>query len=63
MDAMERLMQGRTTFMIAHRLLTLESCDLRLHVDDGRAVSVPALPRSHEPAPSDPSTERVLGGH
>ena len=25
MDAMERLMAGRTTFMIAHRLSTLES--------------------------------------
>ena len=29
MEAMERLMQGRTTFMIAHRLSTLENCDAR----------------------------------
>ncbi|MBI3207569.1 MAG: ABC transporter ATP-binding protein [Candidatus Solibacter usitatus] len=31
-DAMDRLMQGRTTFMIAHRLSTLDSCDLRLEI-------------------------------
>lgn len=38
-DAMERLMAGRTTFMIAHRLSTLESCSLRLRVQ-GRRVAV-----------------------
>lgn len=32
MDAMERLMENRTTFMIAHRLHTLQRCDLRLSV-------------------------------
>lgn len=37
MQALERLMHGRTTFMVAHRLSTLESCDLRLHLDAGRA--------------------------
>jgi ATP-binding cassette subfamily B protein len=36
LDAMERLMQGRTTFIIAHRLNTLESCDLRLELEHGR---------------------------
>jgi ATP-binding cassette subfamily B protein len=36
MDAMERLVRGRTTFMIAHRLSTLENCDLRLEVAAGR---------------------------
>lgn len=34
-DAMDRLMQGRTSFMIAHRLGTLESCDVRLNLEDG----------------------------
>jgi ATP-binding cassette subfamily B protein len=34
--AMERLMQGRTTFIIAHRLDTLEGCDLLLHLEDGQ---------------------------
>ncbi len=33
--ALERLMQGRTTFMIAHRLSTLERCDVRLEIVDG----------------------------
>jgi len=34
-DAVERLMQGRTTFVIAHRLSTLEGCDVRLLLEDG----------------------------
>jgi ATP-binding cassette subfamily B protein len=38
MEALERLMQGRTTFLIAHRLSTLEGCDLRVEIVDGRAV-------------------------
>jgi ABC-type multidrug transport system fused ATPase/permease subunit len=38
LDAMERLMRGRTTFMIAHRLTTLENCDLLLVIEDGRLV-------------------------
>lgn len=37
-DAMERLMHGRTTFMIAHRLTTLESCDLLLVIENGRLM-------------------------
>ncbi len=36
MEAMERLMRGRTTFMIAHRLSTLEYCDTRLVIERGR---------------------------
>ncbi len=35
-DAMERLMRGRTTIMIAHRPRTLERCDMRLHLEGGR---------------------------
>jgi ATP-binding cassette, subfamily B, bacterial len=38
MAAMERLMRGRTAFMIAHRLGTLADCDARLEVEDGRLV-------------------------
>jgi ABC-type cobalamin/Fe3+-siderophores transport system ATPase subunit len=37
MAAMERLMQGRTTFMIAHRINTLRNCELLLRVEDGVA--------------------------
>jgi ATP-binding cassette, subfamily B, bacterial len=39
MQAMERLMCGRTTFMIAHRPSTLRNCDLRLHMEKGRLVN------------------------
>jgi ABC-type transport system involved in cytochrome bd biosynthesis fused ATPase/permease subunit len=38
MEAMERLMKGRTTFMIAHRLGTLANCDVRVEVEDGRVI-------------------------
>jgi ATP-binding cassette, subfamily B, bacterial len=40
MDAMERLMHGRTTLMIAHRLSTLSQCDLRLALENGRSSTV-----------------------
>ncbi len=40
-DAMERLMAGRTTFIVAHRLSTLETCNLRLHVDNEIVTVVP----------------------
>jgi ATP-binding cassette subfamily B protein len=40
MDAMERLMQGRTTLMIAHRLSTLDHCDARLSLEDGRITTL-----------------------
>jgi ATP-binding cassette subfamily B protein len=38
-DAMDRLMQGRTSFMIAHRLTTLESCDIVLRIEEGRLLA------------------------
>lgn len=38
MEAMERLMHGRTTFMIAHRLGTLANCDARLEIENGCVV-------------------------
>ena len=38
--AMDQLMKGRTTFMIAHRLHTLESCDVLLRLEDGRLEEV-----------------------
>jgi ATP-binding cassette, subfamily B, bacterial len=40
MEAMNRLMHGRTTFMIAHRLSTLKDCDLLLVIEHGRLVEV-----------------------
>ncbi|HYD32082.1 MAG TPA: ATP-binding cassette domain-containing protein, partial [Azospirillaceae bacterium] len=35
-DSLERLMAGRTTFMVAHRLSTLRRADMVLRVGDGR---------------------------
>jgi ATP-binding cassette subfamily B protein len=40
LEAMERLMQGRTVLMIAHRTSTLENCDVRLELREGRLVGV-----------------------
>src|SRR5690606_40377672 len=36
--ALERLMSGRTTIVIAHRLATVLSCDRILVLDQGRVV-------------------------
>jgi ATP-binding cassette subfamily B protein len=41
--ATERLMRGRTTFMIAHRLSTLENCDVMLELEHGRLVQMGVL--------------------
>jgi ABC-type multidrug transport system fused ATPase/permease subunit len=38
LDALDRLMKGRTTFMIAHRLSTIRNPDLILVMDQGRIV-------------------------
>ena len=63
LDALDRLMVGRTTFMIAHRLSTIRRADMILVVDHGRVVeqgtheellrpgrAVQAAPRHPEPA-------------
>jgi ATP-binding cassette subfamily B protein len=44
MTALDRLMQGRTTFVVAHRLATLERCDIRLWLEHGRLVGMPSGP-------------------
>lgn len=38
LSAMNRLMQGRTSFIIAHRLETLAGCDMILSLDSGRLI-------------------------
>ncbi len=38
LGALERLMQGRTTLMIAHRLSTLDFCDARIQIENGSIV-------------------------
>ena len=40
MEALDTLMAGRTTFMIAHRLSTLERCDMVLVLQNGSLRSV-----------------------
>lgn len=54
MDAVQRLMEGRTTFIIAHRLSTLEHCDTCLHMKDGHLVEIKDL-RENKP----PRTTRI----
>src|SRR5437867_11794349 len=41
MEAMERLMNGRTTFMIAHRTSTLANCDVLFCIEDGCLIEMP----------------------
>src|SRR5262249_33351940 len=40
MDAMGRLMDGPTTFMIAHRLGTLDLCDVVIELDSGEVAAI-----------------------
>ena len=55
MEATETLMQGRTTFMIAHRLETLRSCDTILVLENGRLIEV------REPSSSDAARTAQAG--
>jgi ATP-binding cassette, subfamily B, bacterial len=53
MEAMSRLMSGRTTFMIAHRLGTLDNCDRFVELHDGRLIgSEPWLQASGSSLPA-----------
>jgi ATP-binding cassette subfamily B protein len=38
-EAMNRLMRGRTTFLIAHRLSTLQNCDAQLQIENGCLIA------------------------
>lgn len=49
LEALERLMRGRTTFIIAHRATTLRQCDVLLQIDHGTlVVTAAASPRPSE---------------
>ena len=46
-QAMERLMHGRTTFIIAHRLSALKHCDFILKIEHGRVIGLePGAPQT-----------------
>lgn len=55
MEAMGRLMQGRTTFLISHRPSTLRHCDLLLVIERGRLVYLHSDPAAYVGAASHPS--------
>jgi ATP-binding cassette subfamily B protein len=47
MESMERLMAGRTTFLITHRVTALKGCDVVLRIEQGlvdRVTTVPPVP-------------------
>ena len=48
MEAMERLMHGRTSLTIAHRLSTVRNCDWRLHFEEGRVEVRRANPQQQD---------------
>jgi len=57
-EAMQRLMKGRTSFIISHRPSVLEECDLLLVIADGRLVAATSevsqtLSRTLAPAGGD----------
>ncbi len=54
LEATERLANGRTTFVITHRLTALKVCDLVLRIEDGRLLTL-------EPASGNPMAV-VMGG-
>jgi len=47
MDAVEELMEGRTTFMITHRLATLRDCDMLIEMEAGRVTRVTSDVHGH----------------
>jgi ATP-binding cassette, subfamily B, bacterial len=54
MEASERLMRGRTSLMIAHRLSTLENCDARFEIEYGRLVRPTGARLRVPPGPEEP---------
>jgi ATP-binding cassette, subfamily B, bacterial len=61
LEAMERLMRGRTAFMIAHRLSTLDICDTRLQLEHGRVVGLEGAGAAPRAWPRAAGTARSSG--
>ena len=55
-EALNRLMQGRTTLIIAHRLATIVNADRIIVMDQGRAI---ASGKHHELVERDPLYARL----
>ena len=53
MDAIERLMRDRNTFLVTHRLDTLKMCNVVIHIEDGRIIDV-----IRDPEPGDIERKR-----
>jgi ATP-binding cassette subfamily B protein len=54
MEALGRLMQGRTTFIIAHRLGTLDGCEVQLRLERGRLVGTgEGMPSEEQTVPGE----------
>ena len=62
MEASERLMQGRTSLMIAHRLSTLENCDARFEIEFGRLVRPTGARLRVPPGPEEPQEAVASAG-
>jgi ATP-binding cassette subfamily B protein len=62
MEASERLMQGRTSLMIAHRLSTLENCDARFEIEYGRLVRPSGARLWVPPGPEEPQEAVASAG-
>lgn len=39
-EGLQRMMEGRTTFIVAHRLSTIKSCDKIMFVEDGQILEI-----------------------
>jgi ATP-binding cassette subfamily B protein len=61
MDSLERLMEGRTTLMIAHRTSTLEYCEALINLEDGRIVGTAELADGQDRGPHAHRILQVTG--
>jgi ATP-binding cassette subfamily B protein len=64
MDALDSLAQGRTTFMIAHRVSTLDRCDVIVRIEGGRCRVVAgggAVDRPDDPESTAASDRGLVG--
>ncbi len=61
-EALRDLSAGRTTFLIAHRLSTLELCDTVIRVEDGHVVEAAVGREVHTEPPATAGLGRGNGG-